>query len=107
MTEYSEIRNYRQLVLARKSLDSRISEQERELGYRLSAAKEFYTPANLILAVLKRTTSMLNAGKVALIIVRYLKDYLTKRKEESARQRNDETSTVPEDAMKEDSTENQ
>lgn len=99
MTEYSEIQNYRQLVLARRSLDSKISEKGRELGYRFTAAKEFYTPANIALIAFKRATSMLNAGKIALLVVRYLKDYLTRKKEESAEK--------AERAEKGDSTENQ
>lgn len=84
MTQYSEIRNFRQLVTARKALDYRIDEQEKKLGARFTAAREFYTPANLALMALRQATSMLNAGKIALLIVRTIRDYLNRKKEESA-----------------------
>ncbi len=71
--KYIRIASIKELEAARKDLDARMEEKEKEIEARYLAIKEFYTPDNIIRGAIRSTTSTVNWVPFALTLIRSLK----------------------------------
>ena len=73
---YSEIRDLKGLDAARRQIAESLDLKERELRADMSDVREACTPANILAAGIRRASSSIPLGRLALMAIRVIKSRL-------------------------------